>query len=68
MRFAIDTVDDTGADRLYIGTPIAIRDHRLTLRLREGEISIDTRKIIDWFQVDLGAQRERGNLFDCVTG
>ncbi|THV24136.1 hypothetical protein [Peteryoungia ipomoeae] len=68
MRFAIDTVDDAGADRIYIGTPIRLRDHRLTLRLRDGEVSIDTSKIIDWFQIDRSTTRERADLFDCVSG
>lgn len=66
MRFAIDTVDDSGADRIYIGTPIRLRDHHLTLRLRDGEISIDTSKIIDWFQIDRSTAPERVDLFDCV--
>lgn len=67
MRFAIDTVDESGADRIYIGTPICLRDQHLTLRLRDGEISIDTAKIIDWFQIDRSTARERVDLFDCVS-
>ena len=26
MRFAVDTVDDSGNDRLYIGTPVEVRE------------------------------------------
>ncbi len=63
MRFAVDTVDDCGNDRLYIGTPVEVREDKLHLKLRDGEVKLDIRKIIDWFQIDLSEGGERAELF-----
>lgn len=63
MRFAVDTVDESGNDRLYIGTPVEIREDKLHLKLRDGEVKLDIRKIIDWFQIDLSEGGERVELF-----
>jgi hypothetical protein len=63
MRFAVDTVDDSGNDRLYIGTPVEVREDKLHLKLRDGEVKLDIRKIIDWFQIDLSEGGERVELF-----
>ena len=41
MRFAIDTVDDSGNDRLYIGTPLHVTEDKLHLKLRDGEVKLD---------------------------
>ena len=64
MRFAIDTVDDSGNDRLYIGTPLHVSEDKLHLKLRDGEVKLDIRKIIDWFQIDLSESGERVELFE----
>lgn len=63
MRFAVDTVDESGNDRLYIGTPVEVRENKLHLKLRDGEVKLDIRKIIDWFQIDLSEGGERVELF-----
>ena len=63
MRFDVDTVDDSGNDRLYIGTPVEVREDKLHLKLRDGEVKLDIRKIIDWFQIDLSESGERVELF-----
>jgi hypothetical protein len=63
MRFAIDTVDDSGNDRIYIGTPIGITENALRLQLREGEVKLEIRKIIDWFQIDRSENGEKVELF-----
>jgi hypothetical protein len=63
MRFAVDTVDDSGNDRPYIGTPVDVSDEKLHLKLRDGEVKLDIRKIIDWFQIDLSEGGERVELF-----
>lgn len=63
MRFAVDTVDDSCNDRLYIGTPVEVREDKLHLKLRDGEVKLDIRKIIDWFQIDLSEGGERVELF-----
>ena len=63
MRFAIDTVDESGNDRVYIGTPVEVREDKLHLKLRDGEVKLDIRKIIDWFQIDLSEGGERVDLF-----
>ena len=63
MRFAVDTVDESGNDRLYIGTPVDVSDEKLHLKLRDGEVKLDIRKIIDWFQIDLSETGERVELF-----
>ncbi|MDQ0420393.1 hypothetical protein J2045_001412 [Peteryoungia aggregata LMG 23059] len=63
MRFAIDTVDDSGNDRLYIGTPVRVSDDKLHLKLRDGEVNLEIRKIIDWFQIDHSDSGERVELF-----
>ena len=63
MRFAVDTVDEFGNDRLYIGTPVDVSDEKLHLKLRDGEVKLDIRKIIDWFQIDLSEGGERVELF-----
>jgi hypothetical protein len=63
MRFAIDTVDDSGNDRIYIGTPIGITENALRLQLREGEVKLEIRKIIDWFQIDRSENGETVELF-----
>ncbi|MBX9469787.1 MAG: hypothetical protein KL839_18905 [Rhizobium sp.] len=63
MRFAVDTVDESGNDRLYIGTPVEVREDKLHLKLRDGEVKLDIRKIIDWFQIDLSEGGERVELF-----
>ncbi len=63
MRFAIDTVDDSGNDRIYIGTPLGVTDNTLRLRLREGEVKLEIRKIIDWFQIDRSENGEKVELF-----
>lgn len=63
MRFAVDTVDESGNDRLYIGTPVDVSDEKLHLKLRDGEVKLDIRKIIDWFQIDLSEGGERVELF-----
>ncbi|MFN3317226.1 hypothetical protein C0V73_13580 [Rhizobium sp. TH135] len=63
MRFAVDTVDDSGNDRLYIGTPVDVIEDKLHLKLRDGEVKLDIRKIIDWFQIDLSESGERVELF-----
>jgi len=56
-------VDDSGNDRLYIGTPVEVREDKLHLKLRDGEVKLDIRKIIDWFQIDLSEGGERVELF-----
>jgi hypothetical protein len=63
LRFAIDTVDDSGNDRIYIGTPMGIIDNVLRLQLREGEVRLEIRKIIDWFQIDRSENGEKVELF-----
>jgi hypothetical protein len=63
LRFAIDTVDDSGNDRIYIGTPMGIIDNALRLQLREGEVRLEIRKIIDWFQIDRSENGEKVELF-----
>lgn len=63
MRFAVDTVDESGNDRLYIGTPVEVREDELHLKLRDGEVKLDIAKIIDWFQIDLSEGGERVELF-----
>jgi hypothetical protein len=63
LRFAIDTVDDSGNDRLYIGTPLQVSDDKLHLKIRDGEVKLDIRKIIDWFQIDPSESGERVELF-----
>jgi hypothetical protein len=62
MRFAIDTVDDSGNDRIYIGTPLGVMGNTLRLQLREGEVKLEIRKIIDWFQIDRGENGEKVEL------
>ena len=63
MRFAVDTVDESGNDRLYIGTPVNVSEDKLHLKLRDGEVKLDIRRIIDWFQIDLSEGAERVELF-----
>jgi hypothetical protein len=63
MRFAVDTVDESGNDRLYIGTPVEVREDKLHLKLRDGEVKLDIAKIIDWFQIDPSKSGERVELF-----
>jgi hypothetical protein len=62
MRFAIDTVDDSGNDRIYIGTPLGVMGNTLRLQLREGEVKLEIRKIIDWFQIDRSENGEKVEL------
>jgi hypothetical protein len=63
MRFAIDTVDDSGNDRIYIGTPMGVTGNALRLQLREGEVRLEIRKIIDWSQIDRSENGELVELF-----
>ncbi|EHS50106.1 hypothetical protein PDO_2744 [Rhizobium sp. PDO1-076] len=63
MRFAIDTVDETGNNRIYIGTPLGMAEDKLCVQLRDREMKIQIDKIVDWFQIDLPESRERGQLF-----
>lgn len=63
MRFAIDTVDESGNDRIYIGTPIGVIGNMLRLQLREGEVKLEIQKIIDWFQIDRSENGEKVELF-----
>lgn len=63
MRFAVDTVDESGNDRLYIGTPVEVREDKLHLKLRDGEVKLDVAKIVDWFPIDLSKSGERVELF-----
>lgn len=63
MRFAIDTVDDSGNNRIFIGTPLGMIEDKLRLQLRDGEMKIQIDKIVDWFQIDRTDSRERGQLF-----
>lgn len=63
MRFAVDTVDECGNDRLYIGTPVDVSGDKLHLILRDGEVKLDIRKITDWFQIDFSDSGERVELF-----
>lgn len=63
MRFAIDTVDETGNNRIYIGTPLGMAEDQLCVQLRDGEMKIAIDNIVDWFQIDRPESRERGQLF-----
>ncbi|WP_159945874.1 hypothetical protein [Rhizobium sp. 18065] len=63
MRFAIDTVDETGNNRIYIGTPLGMAEDQLCVQLRDGQMKIAIDKIVDWFQIDRPESRERGQLF-----
>ncbi|UJW75553.1 hypothetical protein [Rhizobium sp. SL42] len=63
MRFAIDTVDETGNNRIYIGTPLGMAEDTLCVQLRDREMKIQIDKIVDWFPIDRPESRERGQLF-----
>lgn len=63
MRFAIDTIDDAGNSRIYVGEPVELADNHLRIRLRNGELDIAINRITDWFQIDRQEKGDRGQLF-----
>ena len=56
MRFAIDTVDETGNNRIYIGTPLGMAEDQLCVQLRDGQMKIAIDKIVDYSFVDAAAK------------
>ncbi|MFN7009486.1 MAG: hypothetical protein ACK4PN_05600 [Allorhizobium sp.] len=63
MRFAIDTLDDAGNSRIYIGVPLGRSGGKLRVQLRNGETELDIDRITDWFQIDQTSREDRGELF-----
>ena len=63
MRFAIDTLDDAGNSRIYIGVPLGRSGGKLRVQLRNGETELDIDRITDWFQIDQTSRENRGELF-----
>ncbi len=63
MRFAIDTLDDAGNSRIYIGVPLGRSGDKLRVQLRNGETELDIDRITDWFQIDQTSREDRGELF-----
>lgn len=63
MRFAIDTLDDAGNSRIYIGVPLGRSGDKLRVQLRNGETELDIDRITDWFQIDHTSREDRGELF-----
>jgi|GEM_PF-1932624 hypothetical protein len=63
MRFAIDTLDEAGNSRIYIGVPLGRSGDKLRVQLRNGEAELEIDRITDWFQIDQATSEERGELF-----
>ncbi len=52
MRYAIDFVDESGNDRIYIGVPLEMTGGKMVLRMRNGDTQLDIARITAWHPVD----------------